>query len=140
MSESTIRDAIEITLGGKTYSFARPVIARRREFQKDSLRLAEIFEQLDFTEQVHENGFRLPASTAKNMRLFIEIAEQILKTLADYSPAIKNDQAKLRERFNLGEITETEISTEWGKLKEFVQAPFAPSRESAAPADTSSSG
>ena len=136
MGESTVRDVIEITLGGKTYPFARPVIARRREFQKASLRLAELWENLEF-----DSGDTLkPKQSAKNMLVFMEITERILDTLAEFCPAVRGDIRSLKDKFNAGEVTDAEVGMEWGKLKEFVSAPFGQSRESAAPADTSASG
>lgn len=141
MTESVVRESVEINLGGKSYEFPRPVIAKRREFQKDALRVAELWEQMDFPLGVEPLSVgATPVPSAKNMRLTIELSERILKYLVEYCSAIRIDQQALRDKFNAGEITESDLGREWGKLKDFVSAPFVKPKEGVAPVDTNASG
>lgn len=140
---SIVRDSIEITLLGTTYVFERPVISQRRRFQKDGLRVAEIYSQMDFA-----NGTSLSdgedaqyMETPKNLRLFMECVDVILEIFVKYCPAIARDEKKIRDALDNEELTDGEIGIEFGKMRAFANAPSSGATKAAkdAPATTSAS-
>ena len=140
MSEGIVRQSVTMELCGKEYEFERPVIAMRRKFQKDCLRIAEIFSQMDFEEGagwMEGDGAR-PLETPKNLRLFMDCADLILEVLFRYCPAMAKDKKSISLAFDEGTLTDSDISTEFGKIKGFVERPLSEAGESQD--DTSESG
>lgn len=140
---SIVRDSIEITLLGVDYEFQRPVISQRRRFQKDGLRVAEIFSQMDFANDtdLSDGTDAQFLETPKNMRLFMECVDVILEIFVKYCPAIARDEKKIRDALDSEELTDTEIGIEFGKMRGFANAPSSGATKAAksAPATTSAS-
>lgn len=138
-----VRDSITITLLEVDYEFERPVISQRRKFQKDGLRLAEIYSHMDFA-----NGTSLSdgddaefMNTPKNMRLFMDCVDVILDIFFKYCPALARDEKKIRDALDNEELTDGEIGKEFGKMRAFANAPSKGATKAAqtAPATTSAS-
>lgn len=120
-----VRDSIEIVLLGVTYEFQRPVISQRRRFQKDCLRVAEIYQQMDYsndTSFADGDDAQFP-TTAKNMRLFMECVDIVLEIFVKYCPAIARDEKKIRDALDNEDLTDGEIGSEFGKMRAFADAP-----------------
>lgn len=119
------RQSITVAFLGKDYEFERPVIAMRRKFQKDCLRIAAIYADMEFEDGsswADGNEAKIKEHP-KNMSLFMDCAELMLEIFVRYCPAIREDEANIQEAFNSGDLSDTEVGTEFGKLHEFVQAP-----------------
>lgn len=140
---SIVRDSIEIVLLGETYEFERPVISQRRRFQKDVLRVAELYQKMDYsngTSFADGDGAQIP-ETAKNMRLFMECVDIVMEIFVKYCPAIARDEKKIRDALDNEELTDGEIGIEFGKMRAFANAPSKGATKAAkgAPATTSAS-
>lgn len=138
-----VRDSIEIVLLGVTYEFQRPVISQRRRFQKDCLRVAELYQQMDYANgtSLLDGGDAQFLETAKNMRLFMECVDVVLEIFVKYCPAIARDEKKIRDALDNEELADGDIGKEFGKMRAFADAPSKGATKAAksAPVNTSAS-